>query len=69
MKGAPSAQDIVSAIGNIATALKRQEARQKAKAKQDQALRKTLTEEDLRLAGDAMSTLASSINEQGEMDV
>lgn len=69
MKGAPSAQDIVSAIGNIATALKRQEARQKAKAKQDQFLRKTLTEDDLRRAGDAMSLLAGSINEQGEMDV
>lgn len=67
--GAPSAQDIVSAIGNIATGLKRQEARQKTKAEIDRRLRMTLTEDDLRRAGDAMSILASSSNEQSEMDV
>lgn len=66
---APSAQDVISAIGNISAALKRQEARQKAKTDKDQALRKTLREDDLRLASDAMSILARSNNEQGEMDI
>lgn len=68
-KGAPSAQDVVSAVGNIAAALKRQETRQRNKKEKDQGLRKTLTEEDLRRGTDAMSILARSQNEQDEMDV
>lgn len=67
--GAPSTQDIVAAIANLAGGLKRQETRQRKKGERDQELRKILTEDDLRRGTDAMSILASSRNEQGEMDV
>ena len=69
MTGAPSAQDIVSAIAKLSAELKRRETRQRKKGEKDQELRKTLTEDDLRLGTDAMTILASLRNEQGEMDV
>ena len=69
MTGVPGAQDIVSAIAKLTAELKRRETRQRKKGEKDQGLRKTLTEDDLRLGSDAMSILARLQNEQGEMDV
>jgi hypothetical protein len=67
--GAPSAQDIVSAIGKLSANLKRQETRQMTKAAKDQALKKILTEEDLRQGVDARSVLARLASGQGELDL
>lgn len=69
MTGAPSAQDVASAIAKTALELKRRETRQRKKGEKDQERQMSLTEDDLRLGADAMSILAASQNEQGEMDV
>jgi hypothetical protein len=67
--GAPTAQDIVEAVGKLAKGIKRRETREKGKFAKDETLRKSLTEDDLRRGADAMSVLASLREEQGELDV
>lgn len=67
--GAPTAGDIVAAIGAISSKLKRQESRQKTKRDEDKRLKQTLTEDDLRRGTDAMSVLAGLGEEQGELDI
>lgn len=69
MTGVPNAQDIVAAVATLTSELKRREAQQRKRAEKDKTLRKSLTEDDLRLGSDAMSVLAGLRNEQGEMDV
>ncbi len=67
--GAPSAQDIVKAIGELSIKLKRMEARQGAKGLKDKSLIESLTEDDLRRRTDAMSIMASLRDEQGELNI
>lgn len=67
--GAPDPKDAVKARDNLAAALKSKETRRSSKMDKDATLKGTLTEDDLRRGTDAMSILASTRSQQGELDV
>lgn len=68
-KSAPSPEDAAKARDKLAAALKSKQSRRNSKSDKDAALNRTLTEDDLRRGTDAMSILAKTQSEQGEMNV